>query len=762
MTDTGLQRPRTVYEALGFARALRQQGELSGAAALLDAALSQATLQAPATADLSANVGWLHLERLAVHEALGQLRQADDHGLRALSRFERASDRGGQAAASLALGDLSAQVGGFATASRWWQRAVSLADNVGNTALAARALAALALLELSAGETGRAHALVDAGEERVVAGVDALVARDAEALQAAALAQGLAAQAALTVVRCREATRAGNWSEARLLLGAVAEAAGELESADLYVAAMRLDADVARRAGDPRSAVEALQLARAAAEKAGLLRLAALLDCELVLAHADNASWGHAFEIQGRTPAPAIASQPAVHAARLEGFAVLSRHGGNLAAAEVALREAAQVRETTGDRVSAGRCQAMLAEVLRMRGQHEEAWNLAETAAELGRACGQVAVVADAALVQLQVAMARQDPRIAELVTRALTAIAHGASPARRIVVLDAVAAAQLLQGELAAAEATVDQATALAEVQPLLRLQARLRSRRAQLQLRAGRPLDALHGAQAAAELAGEAADGESRSRALGVAGLALLGLGRHDEGLLALGYAMNEALSCARSDLAAEAGYALGNGQLRIGRLREARHAFAQAAEAAGQVGAIALQAQALRGDAMCLRQLGDVSGADAVLLQVVALGEPVQAAMAQVDRGRSLVDAGQPGEALAALDGLEVAGEGRLKPAELGELHMVQGRALLALGKKEAAATALRVAVQCQRQGEERSLGAALFLLGQVEGMLGDGETCGSHLAEALVLTARLGLPEQHAIRKVIERIQAQAES
>ena len=50
--------------------------------------------------------------------------------------------------------------------------------------------------------------------------------------------------------------------------------------------------------------------------------------------------------------------------------------------------------------------------------------------------------------------------------------------------------------------------------------------------------------------------------------------------------------------------------------------------------------------------------------------------------------------------------------------------------------------------------------MFLLGQVEGMAGQGEACGEHLAEALVITARLGLPEQHTIRKVIERLQAQA--
>ena len=68
-------------------------------------------------------------------------------------------------------------------------------------------------------------------------------------------------------------------------------------------------------------------------------------------------------------------------------------------------------------------------------------------------------------------------------------------------------------------------------------------------------------------------------------------------------------------------------------------------------------------------------------------------------------------------------------------------------------------MRSAVEAQRQGDERSLGAALFLLGQIEGMLGQGEACGEHLAEALVITARLGLPEQQAIRNVIERIQSQ---
>ena len=760
MTDTGLQRPRTVYEALGFARALRQQGDLSAAASILDAALSQATLQVPPTAELSAHVGWLHLERATICEARGEMPAADEHGLRGLNCFERAGDRGGQAVASLALGDLSAQTGAPGSAARWWERAASLADNVGNTALAARALAALALQELAAGGTARAQALLDAGEERVVAGVDGLVAHGAEALRSAAEEQGQAARAALTVVRCREAIRAGHWSEARLLLAVVAQAARDLQSTDLYVAAMRLDADVARRGGDPRSAVEALVMARDAAAEAGLQRQAALLDCELVLAHANNESWSEAFEVQGNEPGAAIAAQPAIHAARLEGFAVLSRQGGNPVAAERALREALEVRQNTGDRVAAGRCQALLADVLRAGGQHEQAWAEAESAGEIGRDCGLLAVTADAALVQLQIALMRQDRRVTELAQRASALMGPGVSVARRIVVLDAVIAAHLQRGDIEQARAILDQIVELADGQPLVRLQARVRCRKAQLALRAGELVHALHLAQEAAELAGRAADGDSRCRALLVAGLAMLGTGRHDEALLALGYAMNEAMASGRTDLAAEAAFELGNGQLRIGRLREARHAFAQAAEQADRVGAVAVQASALRGQASCLAGEGDVEGAVRILAQVASLAEPVQAAMAQIDRGRLLVEAGRAADALAALEGLEAAGTGRLNRAQIGELNTVQARALLGLGRQQEAAVALRAAVTAQRQGDERSLGAALFLLGQVEGALGNGDACGSHLAEALIITARLGLPEQHAIRKVIERIQAQA--
>ncbi len=761
MSQEGLQQPRTVFEVLGFARGLRVRGDLTAAAAVLDAALAQAALQVPATSDLSAQVGWLHLERTAVCESRGELLAADEHGLRALGCFEQAGDRGGQATASLVLGDLSVLSGGAEPARAWWLRAESLADNVGNTALAARALSSLALQELAAGGTALAHQWLGAAEERVEAGVDALVAKENAALLQAAGRQADASRASLAMVRCREAIRTSSWSEARLLLTSVAQAARELGSTELYVAALRLDADVARRSGDPRSAVEALRLARGAAAKLDLLREVALLDAELVLAHADNESWSEGFEVQGREPLAAIAAQPAVHAARLEGFAVLSRQGGNLDAAERAIREAITTRQGMGDAAGAARAQAMLAVLMRALGRLDEAWQTAEEAAAGGQRTGAAAVVVDAGLTQLRVLIARSDPRAVELAAELVSIADAGAPVGHRAIVRDAAAAACLQVGDVEAASAHVDAGMSLAREQPLVRLSARLRARQAQVALEGGHALDGLRGAQEAAELAGEARDPGARIRALSVAGTSLLALGRQDEGLLALSHAMTEAMSHSRLELAAEAGYEMANGQLRIGRLREARHAFAQASEHASRSGARTLHARSLRGEAACRRRGGDVEGALDALVRAGATGDAVEGAMAAIDRARILVDAQRDADAMAALEGLEEAGAGRLGPAGMGEVRMVRGRALLGLGRNDEAAVALRAAVESQRSGDERALGAALFLLGQVEGMLGQGEACGEHLAEALVITARLGLPEQRAIRTVIERIQAQAD-
>ena len=81
---------------------------------------------------------------------------------------------------------------------------------------------------------------------------------------------------------------------------------------------------------------------------------------------------------------------------------------------------------------------------------------------------------------------------------------------------------------------------------------------------------------------------------------------------------------------------------------------------------------------------------------------------------------------------------------------------------LGEPHGAREALTVAVDLLRDVSPRSLGAALFVLGQVEGMLGNGTECGEALGEALVIAASLGLPEQATIRAAIERLHRQAEA
>lgn len=761
MTGTDDTAKGKVFEALGFARGLRQGGDLTAAAAVIDAVLSQPQLQTPATADLAAYVGWLLLERAGICEARGELLAADGDALKALACFESARDRGGQAAASLALGDLSWQSGSPGPAVAWWNRTKALADNTGHTPLAARALGSLALAELACGRSGPAQELLAAAEERAEAGLDAVVAKADEALHGAAQAQTDVSRASLTLVRCLEAIRAAHWTEARLLLGTSAESARKLESPELYVLTLRLDAVVARRAGDPRSAVEALKLARQEADRAGLSRQAALLDSELVLALADNESWAEAFEIQQREPPPAVASQPAVHAARLEAFGVLSLHSGNPEAAEKALRGAEQVRIGIQDVAGSARSAALLAEALRARGQLEDAWAVADRAGQAARGAGRLDVATAAGLTQLHLLLLRHDPRAAALASEVAQVAEAAGSSSQRIIALDGQAAAALQAGDLETAVSASAAASALAGQQPLLRLQARAAARKAQLDLLGGDAHGALRGAKATAELAARAEDAEARLRALLVAGNALISLGRNDEGLLGLTHAQTEALAADKRTLAAEAAWELGNGYLRVGRNREARHAFSQAVSLAREVGARALAAKGLRGSAAARKAMGQPDGALAALQEAAGEGDAVQAAMSAVDRARILVETGRAQVALEALEGLERAGEGRLSFAEVGEVRLVRGQALLTLGRKQEAVEALRQAVQAQRRGDERSLGAALFLLGQVEGMLGQGSACGVHLAEALVIAARLGLPEQHTIRRVIERIQLQAD-
>ena len=138
-------------------------------------------------------------------------------------------------------------------------------------------------------------------------------------------------------------------------------------------------------------------------------------------------------------------------------------------------------------------------------------------------------------------------------------------------------------------------------------------------------------------------------------------------------------------------------------------------------------------------------------------VALGHPATGAACAVDAARASLQLGQVQRALTALDRVDPS---QLDPATRGDWLTARGHALVANKDVDAAAKVLADAVAAHRVGDERGLGAALFLLGQVEGMRGNGQACGEALGEALLITARLGLPEQRVIRAAIERIHAQA--
>lgn len=751
---------------LALARLLRGRGDAAQAVQLLDATLSQARLQTPATTTLSADVAWLHLERAGLSQDAGDLTSADHHGLRGVFHFQRAGDRGGQAAAALLLGDLAWQGGNPEAAARWWTRCHALADNVGNPMLGARALAALALLELSMARPDQAEAMLAAAEHRAQTDLDEALAGEVldtgtRGLRTEARAETRVVEASVALVRARQAIRAGRWSAARLLLGAVAEVAQQQGAPGLYVDALRLDAVVARRQGDPRSAAEGLILAADAARAAGMLRLAALVDTERVLALADNEAWPEAFALQNQAPPPSIAAQPAVHAARLEAFAVLSLRAGNAIAAERSAAEAEATRLAAHDFAGSARATALLAEAQLAGGDVALAAETAERAAAAAVSAGRIDIEVAAGLTYLATLARHGAPAAARIAqAEALTERADVAGSApQRIAVRDLHAAALVEAGVPQLALTVARTAVALAEDHPLLRWRGRARSRLAAALLATGDPNAALAETETAARLGVAAEDRITQARCLLIGGQALVALGRLDEAQLALGHAMQVAFSLRMPTLAGEAAFAQGDAFLRLQRGREARHVFEQAVDQARRAGTVAAQIRALRGAAAAAHQLGQSDVALAELAVAASLAGGLEAGRCAVDRARIHCERQAPDAALAVL--AEITVEGWPSTAA-GELLTVLGQARAMKGDIAAAATHLTDAVAHLRAGSERSLGAALFLLGQVEGMRGDGDACGTALAEALIITARLGLPEQHAVRRVIERIQAQAEA
>ncbi len=775
--------------AIDMVRALRRRGDMYAAIGLVDATLAQRRIGQPATVPLANHAGWLHLERAHAYASIGKVAEADRDAIAAMAQFERADDRGAQAASCLLVGDLNEQAGQPARAAMWWQRARSLAESAGSTPLAARALASLALSDLRTGQFDNADVTLAAAEDRAaqplqdavakrihkVAGDAAPAGQQATGaepekpatgtdlrdqwVEDAAAVQDQVARATIALVRARQAIAGGDNRTARLLLSVAAEAGRELGATSLHIDALRLDAAVARREADPRSAVESLTLAANAAREAGLEVAVAGIEAELVLALVDNEQWDEAFALQQREPSAAVAALPGVAAGRLEAFAVLSRKAGRLDAAHKALEDAARVRAAAGDAAGRVRTVALLANVALAGGSLDAAEQAASIAASDGRRTGRLDAVvsAEIAMLRIRLRRGRHDEETIAAAQTLCDAAATVGTVAQRVVALDLCAALQLAGGDAAAAAETVELAIAAANDQPLLRLRAGALARRADVRLAQGAPRDAAHAARDAAEIARESEDHESHARALFVAGRALRALGRHDEALLAATHAAEESAASGRPDIAGHALYFCGNSNLAIGRHREALLAFGRALEIESMVSQPRLRGSILRGIAACQRALGDGTTAIKTLGQAAAIDDELVQALCQVDAATIEVDLGRHEAALATLEAID---QDALDKAGLGDLLTLRARCEVALDKKTAAAATLKEAVQAHRAGDPRGLGAALYLLGQVEGMLGNGQACGDALGEALIITARLGLPERHMIRRTIERLHTQA--
>jgi len=341
----------------------------------------------------------------------------------------------------------------------------------------------------------------------------------------------------------------------------------------------------------------------------------------------------------------------------------------------------------------------------------------------------------------------------------ALTAQAADAvGSAQQLAALDTAAAAWLGLDQPQRATELARQAVQLAEQQPLLRLRARAKARLAQALAHNDVPADAWTVVREAVEIATEAGDEGAQVLALGTLAALLASEGRVDEARLVLDKARETARSSERSDLEAETAFALGNLHATAHAWPEAQLAFAACRTQAEALGHMHLALQALRGEALALRGLGRGDEAQrmlaAALQQAQEAGLARQAAAATVDLAQLLLETGRQAEARTLLQGLDIR---ELPAAARGEALTLHGRILATARELEPAAEVLRAAVALLRQARQpRSLGAALLLLGQVEGMLGHGETCGTLLGEALLVTAKAGLPEQHLVRRVIERM------
>lgn len=756
-------------DALALARVLRARGDTVAAARLLDAALAWPALQVPPTTALAAQAGWIHLERADLYGDAGDLHAADRHGLAALDGFQRGDERAGAAAACVLLGDLDWQGGNPRAATSWWARARALADAAGATPIAARALLGLALHELGAGEAPVAEALIRAAQDRADHDLAmALDPQDPDALEQARL-RTQAVRASLAVMRAQAAIGRRNWPEARLFLAGAAEAARALALPGLHLDALRLDALLARRSGDPAAAVEILLAAVRIAREQGVERMAWLLESELALALLDAGRWAEAAGWHEREPPPQWAEQPALRAARLEVFAVLAASGGRQDAAAEALHEAVELREQLGDRPAAARDRLLAARTALAAGRLDAARRIALLVQGDAQREGQGEWGVEAALVLAGVAVAAQDLTAVDLAMTAVAEARRTGSVPQALAALDLHVAALLQQDDVALARKVAREAVGAADTQPSLALQARAVAREAQVLLRLGEPSLAARRAVEAGQLAKRGSDPAASASAAMTGGRALVALGRLDEARFALDQSRATALAHHRRDLAAEASFELGNALLAAREGADATAAFEQALTDALAAGLQPLSIRAQRGLAAAARVRGDSTAVryhlEAALQAAEADGRDDERVAVLTDWALADLEGGDLAAAHARLASLgpPSALANRLSPATRGDARALLGRICAQQRDFAGAAPLLHAAIADLRTAAEpRSLGAALLLAGQVEGALGHGEACGAMLGEALTITARHGLPEQVVVRQVIERLRAQAES
>lgn len=769
--------PSTV-DALDLARSLRAARRGDEAQALLDVALAQPGLQRPATVDVAGRVGWLRLERASLALERGDLAEADADVQVALQLFERAQERGGAATAALLAGDLARLAGAGAASSRWWQTALALADSAGNGALAARALTSLLLGGAAADAELDLDDLAAAAERRLQSTLGDALAPD-DPRRADADAQQLAAELTLALCRVRTSVRRGDLAEARLALPTLLERAAELAEPGLVIEALRLDADLARRAGDAAAAVVGLQRAEALAERHDRVLALWAVRVERTLALIDDERWAEAFELAAAEPPAAIAALPALHAARLEAYAALSLRADQVAAARHALAQALALRTEAGDAEALARCRVLAAQAALAAGELDAALAegdalAADVAAPLdARMSG--ALAADAALARSGEVARGASSRLARL--DALTALVERAPLASAVAWHVARCEAALHAADVGTALNAARAAQTLAQRAPMLRLRARAAAAVVAALGAGDTPAMAVAEASPALRLAQESGDDRARAQVLLGLAHALSRQGRLDDAALAFSHAADAARGPALAALAADA--QIGQAQLasRGGVAADAVRLWRRAAETALRATQPALAGHALRGLAQSLGLVGDVAGQRAALERAIA-ASPSSASLARVDLLRLRLQQHPLGPAAgdeaaraalralagdaAALAASVTSSEGAASAAASGavavrlEAGLVQAEALARAGDLAASWQVARQLEPSARAVGDRALGAWLLLAGQLEIAVGDGSLGGAWLAEALQVAGRVGGREVAAVRAVIERL------